>query len=132
VVILREVGKFESLLTAMVEGGVTNIRNVEFNTTQLRKYRDRARSLAINAAKEKARDLVKELDLTLGKPLSVSESGSSQYYGGSLWWGSRGGSISQNVVENAPSSAVGVDTEETVALGQIGVKANVNVSFEMK
>ena len=41
-------------LAAALKAGVNQVNNVEFYTSELRKYRDQARELAMKAAKEKA------------------------------------------------------------------------------
>jgi len=56
---LTTLTNLESVLTGLLNNGVNNIQNVDFRTTQLRKYRDQARSMAITAAKEKADALCK-------------------------------------------------------------------------
>jgi uncharacterized protein YggE len=43
----------EATPAAAVDAGATHIHGVDFETTELRKYRDQARSLAVKAATEK-------------------------------------------------------------------------------
>ncbi len=86
VITLNDISQFEDLLTGALEEGATHVHGIQFRTTQLRKYKDEARALAINAAEEKATALAGELDQEIGEPLSISEnqsfnapfSGSSQ------------------------------------------------------
>ena len=105
---LTNVTNLEKILSGLLNSGVDRISYVEFRTTQLRKYRDQARSMAIQAAKEKADALCGELGVKRGKPLNInaSESGGSfnPYYGS--YWGERGGyaSNAQVSVEAAGSS----------------------------
>jgi uncharacterized protein YggE len=54
VVTLRDVDKFEPLLSSFLDAGANYVHGIQFRTTELRKHRDKARSLAINAAREKA------------------------------------------------------------------------------
>ncbi len=133
VVTLRDVPKFESLLTAVLKSGVTHVHGIQFRTTELRKYRDTARALAIKAAKEKAAALASELGQEIGKPQSIKEEYSNwwSWYGG--WWGSYyGGGMSQNVVQNAGGGGGSASDESAIAPGQITVNARVSVSFELK
>jgi len=53
-VFLRDVSKFEPLLTGVLRAGANHIYDVQFSTSELRKYRDQARALAVKAAIEKA------------------------------------------------------------------------------
>ncbi len=52
----------------MLNAGVDRINNVNFRTTQLRKYPRSARAMAIKVAKEKADALCAELGVKRGKP----------------------------------------------------------------
>ncbi len=131
VITLKDISEFEDFLTDVLKTGVNFVHGIEFRTTELRKYRDQARSLAIKAAKEKAGDLAKELDQSLGKPTSIREDrvGWWSWYG-SGWWGSGWSSMSQNVVQNAGGNAP--MTEGGIAPGQITVNARVSVTFELQ
>ena len=133
IVTLTNVSKVEGMISSALEAGVTHIHNVDFQTTELRKYRDQARHLALEAAREKARDMASVYDQTVGKPLQINE---NQSYGGYYWswngWGSRGRNqtMSQNSFVNAPSASE--EELDTLALGKIGIRANVQVTFELK
>ena len=71
VITLRDLAKFEDVLSAALESGVNYVHNIEFRTTELRKYRDEARTLALQAAQEKAAAMAETLDQRLGTPLSL-------------------------------------------------------------
>ena len=60
VVTLTEPGKVEDLVTGVLQSGVNYIHNINFQTTEFKKYREQARELALNAAKEKAEKMAKE------------------------------------------------------------------------
>jgi uncharacterized protein len=126
---IKDVSKFEQLYSTILESGVNYVYGVEFRTTELRKYRDQARALAIQAASEKATALAKELDQKIGDPLSISEN-SNSWYGTYSWWGSSA-PMSQNVMQNAGSQSF-TDAGSTLALGQIAINANVSVTFVLK
>lgn len=130
VVTLRKIDIFEDLLTAVTEAGATNVHGIDFRTSELRKYRDQARALAVQAASEKAEAMAGELSISVGTPKSINEDhvGWWSWYGYG-WWGSRYAGMSQNVVQNAsgPSS----EFEGAFAPGQISVNARVTVTFEL-
>ena len=63
--------KFEDLLSDALEAGVTHVQGIEFRTTELRKHRDRARSLALKAAQEKAELLADGAGRKIGKAISI-------------------------------------------------------------
>jgi uncharacterized protein YggE len=136
-VTVTKVALVEPLITTALEAGVNHINNVDFQTTELRKYRDQARQMALKAAREKARDMAAVLDQTIGKPLQINE---NQGYGGWYFyccgwsrWGSSGRDygMSQNSMQNAPSGPGEPAEGDTVTLGTIGIRANVNVVFEL-
>ena len=131
VFILRDTSKFEDLLSSALVAGANYVHGVQFRTTELRKYRDQARALAIKAAQEKANDLARELGQKVGKPHTIMENRSNWQSWYNTWWGSRWGrgGMSQNVIQNAGSPS---ETESSIALGQINVNARVTVSFELE
>lgn len=118
VLLLKDTSKFEALLTEVLEAGVNHVHGVEFRTSELRKHKDRARALAVAAAREKASALAKELDRAVGRAVSIDEAGYGYY------------SLNANVSQNngGGSSQEGV----AFALGQIRISASVSVRFELK
>ena len=119
-IVLRDVSKAEDLLADIFKSGVSYIEDVDFRTTQVRKYKDQARAMAIKAAQEKAIALTREIGQTIGKAYSITEEGQTGY--------------SQNNTSNSTSFVRGSysDGESTIALGQISITARVVVSFELK
>lgn len=127
---LKDTSKFEELFSSMLGAGANYVHGIEFRTTELRKYRNQARVMAIKAAQEKATALAKELGKAIGRPHMIQEGGVGWWSGYNSWWGSRwGGQTAQNVVQNISSPLEG---ESSVALGQISVNAKVTVSFELQ
>ncbi len=131
VIRLRDISRYDQLLGAVVEVGANTIHGVTFQTTELRKYRDEARRLALQAAKEKAIAMAATLDKQIGMPLGIEEEqihSWSSYY----WPGAMGGFAgqSQNVVSNQGPQAS--EPEGTVAPGQISVSARVRVRFLLR
>src|SRR5262249_16460827 len=51
---LRDVAKFDAVLTSALSAGANVVHGVQFATTELRKHRDKAREMAMKAAEEKA------------------------------------------------------------------------------
>ena len=120
-IVLRDVSKAEDLLADIFKSGVSYIEDVDFRTTQIRKYKDQARAMAIKAAQEKATALTREIGQTIGKAYSITEAGLND----------------SGISANARNSTMNVggsytDEESTIALGQISITARVVVSFELK
>jgi len=119
---LRDVSQAEAILSELIESGISRINGVRFQTSQLRKYRDQARALAMKAAQEKAAALSAEIGQKIGKAYSIEED-----------MPSRMGPY-QNVSANSfiqVSSDEATESEGTLALGQIKVTARVTVKFEL-
>ena len=126
---LRELSKFEALLTSVLQAGVNHVHSIDFRTNDLRKHRDRARAMAIRAARDKAVALAKELGQKVGRPHTIRVD-ANNWWGPRRWWGSRYAGQSQNIAQAAgpggPSETGGL------SLGQITVSASVTVSFELE
>lgn len=124
---LTNTTNFQAVLTGILTNGVNRVNDVDFRTTQLRKFRDEARAMAIRAAKEKAGALVSEIGVKLGKPYNISATDNT--WGGHF--GNRMNSnnnMSQN--QNISSAGVASDaTEDSFSVGQISISASVDVSF---
>lgn len=137
VVTIKDVSKFEALLTRMVQNNRANyVHGIQFRTTELRKYRDQARALAIKAAREKAIDLATALGVTVGKPYAIREEGSNWWSWYNPYWGGNYGSYAQNAQVNAQVSlndnSMGGSSNSTFAPGQIAINAKITVSFELQ
>lgn len=130
VIRFKDIPKFEDLLTALLESGVNHVHGIEFKTTELRKHRDQARAMAVQAAREKAQAMAAIADRKADKVVSISESG-GWWSGYSSWWGGRwqqGGA--QNAYQNAGGNSP--EAEGAIAPGQITVRSTVSVSFVLE
>jgi len=127
---------FEGIVTGLLTNGVNYVHGIDFRTSQLRKYRDQARAMAIQAAKEKADAMASELGMKCGKVCSINVNDWSGGWGGyGNGWGQRWGNNypAQNAVQNLGDSGGAADSAgETFSVGQIRVSATVNLSFLME
>jgi uncharacterized protein YggE len=130
VIRLTEISKFESVLTDALDAGVTHVHGVEFRTSELRKHRDAARTLALKAAREKAALLASELGHRTGEVLSIGEASYGYFSSYGSWWGGRYGMQSQNVVQSYGGAAL--ERDSALAPGQISIRVNVSVSFALE
>ncbi len=132
VITLRDLDKFEEFYAAALDAGVTHVHNIDFHTTELRKYRDQARQLALEAARQKAEAMAGTLGQSLGAPLAIQEVQNNWWGWYGSWWGyGRGASAMQNVVQNSAQPAAS-PAEGTLSPGQISVTASVTVEFVLK
>jgi len=119
-IVLRDVSNAEALLSDIFKSGITRIQDVEFRSTQVRKYKDQARAMAIKAAQEKAAALAREIGQTIGKAYTISEVGYPN------------NNLPMNSNFSTATGSEDSDDESTIALGQISISARVLVSFELK
>jgi uncharacterized protein len=129
-VTLKDVKQFEPLVATALKNGANVIHGFEFKTTELRKHRDEARKRAIRAAKEKAEALAAELGAKVGKPSRIDEG----YYGGGSYrsWGGWGGNNWQGNAQVAVQADGPGEGGETMPLGQVAVRAQVSVTFDLE
>lgn len=126
-VTLKDIKLLEKLVDTALKNGANQLMGFEYRTSQLRKFRDQARQMAIKAAREKAEALSTELECKVGSPRTINEGGYG-YYGTSYRWGGNSFNV-QNAAQVAPGGEGG--NEETMPLGQIGIHANIAVTFDL-
>jgi uncharacterized protein YggE len=131
---LRKIDLADDAIISALKVGANEVQNVQFYTSELRKYRDEARALATKAASEKAQALATAAGSQTGCVVSISENIWSQYYG--TWRGGKETTMwAQNVIQNAAPSAGSSQTQSDdspISLGQIAVRAEVSVSYSLK
>ena len=130
---LTDVDQTSDVLAADLQAGANQVQNVQFYTSELRRYRDQARELAMKAASEKAQALAEAGGAQAGCLMQINENSWSHYNG--YWWGGRDRAMwSQNVVQNAAPTepAAGEEAETPISSGQIVVRAEVNATFSLK
>lgn len=133
-VTLRDISKVNKVIIAALDAGANQVVNVEFYLSDLRKYRDQARDLAMKAAGEKAKDLASAAGAETGCVMNINENTWSQYHGG--WYGGQNRELwTQNVMQNAApaggEAGLLIDAGP-VKLGQISVRAEVSASFSLR
>jgi hypothetical protein len=127
---LKDASQIEPLLAAVFDAGADQLFGIEFRVKDLGKYREQARLLAVKAAQAKAMRMSEELGQSVGKALYIDESGGYSPYSTGYWYGGwYGQGQAANVTVNAGGTPV--ETDGTVAFGQISITACVNAVFEL-
>ena len=133
---LRDISKVNKVIVASLNAGANQVANVEFYLSDLRKYRDQARDLAMKAAQEKARDLASAAGAQTGCVMSITENTWSYHNWGRYGWYNQSQNLwTQNTVQNvAPAGGEGgaLNDGGPVNLGLISVRAEVSASFSLK
>lgn len=119
-VTIRDLTKLDSIFESLIKAGANQIDSIEYETSDLRKYRDQARDLAVKAAREKAQALAAALDQTIGKAVSIEEvpQSSDQY----------SAFVSNETREDA---ATKTRTGPTTSAGAKTISASVIVAFDL-
>ncbi len=116
VIHLKDLKKYESLMVDIVNSGVNQIQGVQFKTSKLEQYETEARKKAVLQAKKKAEDYVVALDKKIGKAILVSDASQSNY--------------PQPMYANMMVKEMSADSvNQTLAIGEIEVDANVTITF---
>lgn len=128
---LREIDLVNEVIIDALSAGANHVVNVEFYLSDLRKYRDQARELAVIAAKEKAADLAEAAGSKTGCVISINENTWSYFNGG--WWGRSNQLWTQNTVQTLPPAGESeeLDGFGPVNIGQISVRAEVSAVYSL-
>ncbi len=120
VVTLTDVKKLEGVVTAMLEKGVNHIHGIQFETTELKQHREKARTMALEAAREKATKMTATYGQGIGNVHSIVENHTSGWRGAAF--------ANAQVSVDSPG---GEDSDGSISLGKIAVRASVTVIFEI-
>jgi len=116
-IVLKDLTKYDELMEGLVQQGINRIDRVSFETSKLLQLQSDARKLAMKDAKAKAEDYVSVLGQKVGKAFVISDN--SQVYHPQPMY------ASMRMKEADTTGA----SNETLAIGEIEVTANVSVSF---
>lgn len=121
---LEDPAQYEDVMYGLLGMGINRVENVSFYSTQMRRYRDEARRLAVKHAREKAELLAEAAGIRLGKTVNVEENTVP------VWPAARyaASNVSQNIME----SAAGDNLLPAPATGMISVKAAVTLTYKIK
>ncbi|WP_299759496.1 SIMPL domain-containing protein [uncultured Pontibacter sp.] len=116
-VIVKKLDKFDELLSGLYEVGANHVDGVQFQVSDMEKYKTEARKKAVANAKDKASMLTSELGAKLGRVYAIGEGSSN---------GGPRPMYKMAVMESAVYDSAG---GPTIAGGEVIISANVDVSF---
>lgn len=117
-IIVRDLNKYDELMEGLVSQGINRIDNVVFQSSKLAQYESDARKLAMKEAKHKAEDYVSVLGQKIGKAITINDN-SQTYYPQPVY-----ARLKTMAAMESDSAA-----NETLAVGEITITANVSVNF---
>lgn len=132
---MRDVDQASDAIAVAFQAGANQVVNVEFYTSELRKYRDQAREMAMKAASEKANALSQAAGADTGCVLNINENSWSYFNGHNWWYGGNNQNLwTQNAVQNAaPSGGETPSSDDSpVSAGHISIRAEVSVTFALR
>jgi uncharacterized protein YggE len=118
-ILLKDLSKYDAMMENLVDAGINRIGSVEFRSSKIEQYKSDARKEAMKEAKRKAEDYVSVLGQKVGKALTISDN-TQVYYPQPMY-------EMKAMAANDASAP-----RETLAIGEINVTANVNVSFYLE
>jgi len=116
-IVVKDLAKYDELMEGLVQQGINRIDKVSFESSKLAQYQSEARKLAMKDAKVKAEEYVSVLGQKVGKAFTISDN--SQVYHPQPMYAA---------MRMKESDAMGA-SNETLAIGEIEITANVSVSF---
>lgn len=120
---ITDLDRYEEIIIGLLGEEIHNLSSPTFRSTKLRATKDEARRKAIIAAREKAEMLALELGQDIGAAHSISEVVSENN-----WWAANQNAYTNTVTE---TNAAGASPESGFALGQLEIKASIDVSFQL-
>lgn len=113
---LKDIKKYDELMMGLVDIGINNINGFEFKSSKMEEHKVIARKQAVLDAKKKADDFASALNQKVGKAIIITDN-SQPIYQPPMY-------KSVNFARDESSSI-----NETLAIGEIEIITNVNVSF---
>ena len=117
-------------MRAGLDAGANAIDSVDLETSELRKYRDEARTKALKIAREKAELLANTLSCKLGKPLMISEGYSDTAYATRSNY--TGLAAQSAAFVHGAEMPAGSEAETGIALGRLRIGSNMTATFELQ
>lgn len=119
-IVLKDLSKYDELMEGLVQQGINRLDRVSFETSKLVQLQSEARKLAMKDAKVKAEDYVSVLGQKVGKAYTINDNTQVNY------------PRPMYAAMKSASMDAAESSNETLAIGEIEVTANVSVSFVLE
>ena len=117
-ILVKDLAKYDELMEGLVDVGVNKIGNIDFQSSKIEMHKTEARKLAIQNAKMKANDYVNALGQKIGAAYTIIDNSQDSFPPRPRY--------EMMAMKMADGLLGGNDT---LAIGEIEVIANVSVSF---
>ncbi len=116
-ILVKDLSKYDTLMEGLVDSGINNIGNINFQSSKIELHKSEARKLAIQNAKAKAQDYVGALGQKIGMAHTIIDN-SQDHYPQPRY---------EMMAMKMADSILGGN--ETLATGEIDIICNVSVGF---
>ena len=133
-VTLKDLDKIDTFLAKAIEAGVNRVVAIRIESSQMQRFQEQVRSMAVKNAWVKAQAYAAQLGQTVGKAYVIREDGAdTPGYTNGTGSGSGGG---DGIGTPAPNGKIETPTNPfavpvTFAIGQILIEEKVYVTFEL-
>ncbi len=117
---IRKLESIDAILAWISSIDGVQIQNTSYDIDDKTEFYRQARSLAIEKAHQKAKDMAKATGISIGKVISISE---SQNYNPPMY---------RNQMMKADIMADGANSVGSVAVGQMEITTNVSINYEIR
>jgi uncharacterized protein len=128
---LKDLSKIDSFLSKVIEAGVNRVVEISIENSQMQKYQEQVRTMAVKNAQSKALAYARELGQTVGKAYVIREEDADlPTFDNRIGIGDgNGDGVGSGSWEEEKPTAFG--RENTFALGKIKVEEKIYVTFEL-
>ena len=131
-VTLKNLDKIDIFLSKAIEAGVNRVVAISIENSQMQKFQEQVRAMAVKNARSKAQAYAQQLGQTIGKAYVIREEGAdSPSFDTGTGSGSGDGNGSAGEIGNIETPTNPFVSQVTFALGQITIEEKVNVVFEL-
>lgn len=118
-ILLLDISNYEKIISGLMESGINRIDGINFGSSTLEALKSQARINAVANAKMKATEYAGVLNQKVGKAIQISEIGQNN---------------PMPLYKNAMMRSMDAESGEmeTLAVGEMTIKAEINVSFELQ
>jgi len=118
-ILLLDITNYEKIISGLMESGINRIDGINFGSSSIDALKSEARIKAVADAKMKATEYANVLNQKVGKAIQISEIGQSN---------------PMPLYKNGMMRTMDAESVEmeTLAVGEMSIKAEINVSFELQ
>lgn len=128
----KDLSKYEEFVSDLAFAGFTTLNNTEYRVTELRKYKDEARLMAVKAATSKASDMAQQVGAKIGNAVNIVENSSKYDTGYNRYPGQQSSQYPNPFNASTTVSPDFITSSDNTTPRKISVTASVTVSYELE